>query len=81
MARPGRGQLDEAAMTEQIDWIATAASLPDADETVLIFRPHGDEPVWLGYYSDDVWRTDDGWPVDVAVDPVTHWAAMPDGPQ
>jgi hypothetical protein len=61
-------------------WIDVKTELPDADTIVLIFTPSQDaaEPVWLGYYDDEVnqWRTPEG-----SLITVTHWQPLPEPPQ
>jgi hypothetical protein len=51
--------------------------MPDDDETVLVFAPTADDPVWLGFHDGaDGWRY-----VDASLAPgVTCWAPMPEGP-
>jgi hypothetical protein len=61
-------------------WIDVKAELPDADTIVLAFNPSQDmaEPVWLGYYDDEVnqWRTPEG-----SIITVTHWQELPEPPK
>lgn len=49
--------------------------MPDADETVLVHCPKEDEPVWLGFFDGEDWRT-----VDVECIEVTHWMPLPEPP-
>lgn len=67
-----------AAKTCQPDirWRDVKAEMPDADETVLVFHPREDEPVWFGYFDGDEWRDVNG-----ETRPVTHWAPMPEPPK
>ena len=67
------------AMIEKIHWNKPADGMPDAEETVLIFSPSADEPVWLGYHDGTKWRLVDGFPL--ADNEVTFWAPMPGGPK
>ena len=47
-------------MSEQIEWIEVGKRLPDADATVLVYAPTASEPLWLGYYCDEMgWHTID----------------------
>lgn len=64
---------------EKIHWNKPADCMPDADETVLIFTPRGDDPVWLGYYDGTTWITVEGFPM--ADNEVTFWSPMPRGPE
>jgi hypothetical protein len=59
-----------------IDWKDAATHTPDADTTVLIHCPAEDEPVWMGYFDGEEWRSVEGVPVEV-----TDWADMPEGPK
>ena len=67
-------------LTEQINWIPVTDRLPDEDETVLIYAPTSDEPIWLGYLIGDTgrWYDVDGYHLTPRA--VTHWAAIPKGP-
>lgn len=74
-------------MTTRVEftWIPITDSLPDDDQTVMIYVPDCDEPVWLGYHGDPFDGADGGlcWRCinnDVAPG-VTHWAEMPEGPK
>ena len=67
------------SMIEKIHWNKPADCMPDADETVLIFSTHSDEPVWLGYYDGTTWITVEGFPM--AYNEVAYWSPMPRGPQ
>ena len=61
------------------NWTDAKTELPDADTIVLVFTPSQDaaEPVWLGYYDDEVnqWRTPEG-----SIITVTHWQSLPETP-
>jgi len=39
-------------MIEQINWVATADRLPNAEETVLVFLQNANEPCWTGYIGE-----------------------------
>lgn len=67
------------AMVEKIHWNKPAACMPDADETVMIFLPKDDEPVWFGFFDGNKWHLADGFPL--ADNEVTYWTPMPRGPQ
>jgi hypothetical protein len=61
--------------TEQITWTPVSASLPDAEQTVLVsLGPQHAEPVWLGWTDGVSWFDTDGQLCDVVA-----WAAMPKG--
>ena len=62
-----------------MEWIDADKSLPDAEETVLLYMPDAEsEPVWPGYF--DGWNGDwllaDGMPAGR----VTHWMHFPGAP-
>lgn len=63
---------------DSIIWKAVGIDMPDADETVMIFHPAENEPVWMGYYDGARWVSVDGMPIGTAV---SHWATMPEGPR
>ena len=63
--------------TETITWVLVTEGLPDDDETVLLYAPEYDEPVWVGWRDGDEWRDMNGHPTDG----VAAWAPMPAGPQ
>ena len=64
-------------ITETTTWVSVTEKMPDADTTVHVFVPDGDEQVWLGYFDVDSWCYVDGPTID---HPVTHWANMLIGP-
>lgn len=66
------------ALTETLEWKDVNDSMPDSDETVLVFHEDAPDPVWLAYYDGTRWVSVDGMPLE---DAVTHWAQMPGGPQ
>jgi hypothetical protein len=43
---------------ENLVWYSADAP-PDADQTVLVYAPKSDEPVWLGYYDGERWNSID----------------------
>ena len=57
------------------EWTNINDEMPDADMMVLVACPECDEPVWLGYFDGDEWRTADGGVVTV-----THWMDLPEPP-
>lgn len=66
---------------ETITWVPVDERLPDADETVLIYAPTSDEPIWLGCMSGASGRwydVDDSYHMTARA--VTHWATIPKGP-
>ena len=60
-----------------MNWIP-CSTLPDAEETVLVFCPEGSDPVWLGFFDGEDWREVSG---EILNPTPTHWATMPDGPK
>lgn len=79
----GAEEQSSAIATESITWIPVTRELPDDEATVLVYAPHEDESVTLGYLDGGYWRA-----VDVSGDEpclyrstVTHWATLPKGPQ
>lgn len=64
-------------VTETIEWVFTDDELPDEDVTVMLFAPHLDEKVWLGWLDEGEWRTVCGATVDCEV---IAWADVPMGP-
>ena len=58
-------------------WVPIAQHMPDDEETVLIFAPGADEPVWMGWHDADGWHYIDGG----TAEGVTHWLPMPEGPR
>lgn len=65
------GQLQEVIVWHEV----ANGDLPDADMTVLVrMRDVDAEPVWLGYWTGEVWREASGLEVDVV-----RWADMPVG--
>lgn len=63
-------------MTSTISWVDVDHQLPDADETVMVFCPVSDDPVWLGYWDGETWRGVDGGELGEKF--VSAWATMPD---
>lgn len=62
-------------LTETITWWEPAEKMPDADQNVLVRMRGADEaPVWLGYWTGEIWREASGLEVDVV-----RWADMPEG--
>jgi hypothetical protein len=59
-------------------WIPVRNEMPDADLSVLIHNNdrHFSEPVWIGYYDGECWRSAAGEPVRR----VTHWKHLPEPP-
>jgi Protein of unknown function (DUF551) len=64
------------------NWIGVDKALPDDGMIVLIHAPKANEPIWLGYYSDEMhaW-CEPGGGVFPEVNPITHWADLPDPPR
>lgn len=59
-------------------WISVNDSVPDDEQTVLIFIPDSpgdEETVWLGYRDAGVWYQFDAWEIQV-----THWMPLPEPP-
>jgi hypothetical protein len=64
---------------EIVHWYSVEDDMPDDYETVLVYTPGTNEPVWLGYHdSNDGWCYVDGC---APTHTVTHWATMPAGPK
>lgn len=59
-----------------LDWIDTAAALPDDDTLVLLAL--NDDDVWPGYRDGDIWRYVDAMPI--TAERVTHWMKLPPAP-
>lgn len=57
-------------------WTTVDTELPDSNETVLVFAPEADPPVWMGYIEDGEW-----WLVDAYRARVTHWMPLPEPPE
>lgn len=66
-----------AMRAELIRWVRAEDELPDADETVLLWR-EGDDTPWPGYLDGHRWRSADGFHIPAGS--VTDWAKMPTGP-
>lgn len=71
-----------SAFAELVEWFPVSDQLPDATITVLGFNAEASEPVWPAYCDWDEndivsWYGADGFPIE----PPTHWAEMPEGPQ
>ena len=60
---------------ESIYW---QTGTPDSCQTVLIFSPSADSPIFMGYFDDDEWH---GIYEHQIGGKVTHWAALPEGPK
>lgn len=58
---------------ETLTWYSADAP-PEADTTVLVYAPEGDEPVWFGYFDGEGWLSIEGGEY-----PVTAWSPMPRG--
>jgi hypothetical protein len=64
-------------MTSTIEWVASTAELPDADETVILALEDGD--VTTGFLDGDTWRA---WRVAIRLpDAPLFWARFPEPPQ
>ena len=59
-------------------WKVCEHQLPDSDATVLVFCPDSTEPVWLGFYDGEDWRSIDS--IRLAEE-VTHWMDTPEPPE
>jgi len=67
-----------AIFDESIRWHNVLDQMPDADQTVLVWAPTVDEPVWLGWYDGAFWFAIDA--ADYEDDAVKAWASLPSGP-
>lgn len=65
-------------MSETLNWIDASKDVPDENQTVLMFMPGADEPVWLGYLDEGTWKLADGMDTDTVV---SHWCELPEGPK
>lgn len=63
--------------TETTEWIDCKVSLPDEGMIVNVYSPLADEPVWIGYLEDGIWRDVDSGRYHT---PVTHWSDLLKGP-
>jgi hypothetical protein len=68
----------EGVTFETVSWVAAAEQLPDEDTTVMVALKGCNEPTWMGFVLDGVWR--DACNGDEFAGTVTHWADMPEGP-
>lgn len=69
-------------MNETICWLQAGLVKPDDAQSVLVAVPDSeDETVWVGWYDSeaDAWRC--ATSANVLRKTVTHWAALPGGPQ
>jgi len=65
------------AVNALTSWISVADEQPDDGQTVLIYCPDADEPVWMGYFDSEV----DAWrDVDATRCRPSHWAPLPERP-
>lgn len=62
---------------EMIAWRRAADQMPDADESVLVYAPNVDEPVWIGFFDGEQWVTDGLVPYNEGE--VYAWAPLPAG--
>ena len=62
-----------------VEWIDASAELPDESMTVLVHVPGASEPVWFGFFCDDVWYWGDS--ASRISDAVRHWAELPAPPE
>jgi len=62
-------------VVDEMAWRAVDSAMPDSDETVIVFAPVADEPVWLGYHDGYEWRDVSGEKIEV-----THWRPLCGGP-
>jgi len=63
---------------ELVEWIDAREEKPDEEQTVLLFCPDANEPVWPGYLDDGQWRWVSG---GLVTDFVVAWAEMLRGPK
>ena len=66
-------------MTERMEWIPVATSLPDDDTTVMTYAPNSNEPVWPAYHDGEQWMYLMGAPITDAE--ITHWMEFPEPPE
>lgn len=72
---PGLMRPMPVSITREIEWVDAMQCTPDAEELVLLAEPNGD--VFFGWWDGERWV--DGANVHPII--VTHWAALPTGPQ
>jgi len=84
----------QAGLSELTTWKNAGICLPDADLTVnIVVEDEDHEPVWLGYFDGEVWRSVDGGPITSPAGEVwrgidgkringrvTYWSDMLAGP-
>jgi len=68
------------SLMQRFTWIPITQSLPDSDQTVIVYCPESNEPIWLGYLDGDAWRDIDAMPIAHQA-PVTHWMPLPEPPE
>lgn len=69
----------QRGIMESLFWYDAKQIKPDATITVLVFDATADDPVWMGYWDDDV---EEWYSVHhMTLENVTHWAELPRGPQ
>ena len=72
------GGIHRTSMAELLEWHATAAGLPDADTTVLMWVHCGTDADWAsGWWDGQDWR--DAASGGIVAGTVMHWAE-PEGP-
>ncbi|HWB61772.1 MAG TPA: DUF551 domain-containing protein [Chthoniobacteraceae bacterium] len=59
-------------------WKYCEHQMPDTDATVLVYCPESVEPVWLGFYDGEDWRSIDSIRLP---EEVTHWMEPPEPPE
>lgn len=66
------------ARAMSITWIPVTQELPDEEQTVLVYSPKSDSPVWIGFLDAGQWREVSA---ELYTEEVTHWAHLPEGPK
>lgn len=60
-----------------MNWISVKDRLPENSKLTYVLCFDNDSGVWLGYYEDGFWPTDEGCIRGV----VTHWMPLPEPPK
>ena len=91
-SEPGQGVRDRAALktikalhvaaaiiaAPEINWISVKDELPDEELTVLIATTDPEQPVFVGYLDQGIWRWD-AFPLSNGQ--ITHWSELPEPPK
>ena len=67
--------LNQWKKEQRTTWRSVATELPDDDLAVLVYVPSRDDPVWLGYHTENGWSFVEGDRCEP-----THWMELPQVP-